>query len=899
MCLDTSKHSVLGGVRMSFFSESLFSAVSGTVRLSIGASALVMVAPCLAESEAAPQAVSAPDYIEGFFENYCYDCHDSITAKADLNIEDLPRSIVDSADALNWQDILDQLNAGEMPPKDKKQPTDEELALVVGDLTESLLEAQGMLRDSGGEIALRRINRREYQSTVKELLGIRIMVEGLPDDPSGRFDTIGQNQSLTSIDLENYFEQAQEVVRTAMHWAVLPRQKPRVERKDYANSGKMEREIHEILEKVQEVHDTDRSYEEVGLTEYEWNRYNRGSEKYPRHPEYRDRRNLAEYYQENLEYHPIGRMLPIRNLVNSMGIPFKADARAHYRLRASAGVADGVKIRRSIRLTVPHSGKGAENGKPIGSFYVTGSLEEPSTHEVVWYPEFEDNFRPTNANAARKSVWFGEDQRGRPPHNQLYQHYRPIEPNVPDETILVRWLEAEGPYYDEKTPFEVLVDTYQVAAASDEELDQVAEAFLKQFATAAFRGREVSAGFVSKLLAYYQTQRSDGRSFREAMVDPLALILSSPRFLYLVNSDISEEEGTRVLDAVSLANRLAAFLWSGPPDEELMRVAADGLLLEEEILLEQTERMLGHPRAKEFYEGFITQWIHLKRLESVGLSTRFFLHFTDGYLLSMKQEPVEFFKILVEENLPSANLIDSDFVAINGVLAAKYGLTDHYTGDGFQKVSLPAGSPRGGLTTQAAFLAIGTMGNRTSPVIRGSLVKEVLLNDPPPPPPPNVPELIDSSAGPLPSVRTLVEIHQKKAQCASCHARFDFIGLGLENFDAIGMWRDEELVTEAEHFSNLKNPRTKRKLYPVDASGELPNGETFEDVHGLKASLMKEERTVARSVFEGLLCYALGRDLSFTDLPLIDAVLDDLEADQYPVRELVKRVVTSEPFLSR
>ncbi|NRB76754.1 MAG: DUF1585 domain-containing protein, partial [Verrucomicrobiales bacterium] len=157
----------------------------------------------------------------------------------------------------------------------------------------------------------------------------------------------------------------------------------------------------------------------------------------------------------------------------------------------------------------------------------------------------------------------------------------------------------------------------------------------------------------------------------------------------------------------------------------------------------------------------------------------------------------------------------------------------------------------------------------------------------------------DSSAEPLPSVRTLVEIHQKKAQCASCHARFDFIGLGLENFDAIGMWRDEELVTEAEIFSNLKNPRTKRKLYPVDAGGELPNGETFEDVHGLKAALMKEQRTVAGSVFEGLLCYALGRDVSFTDLPLIDAVLDDLEADQYPVRELVKRVVTSEPFLSR
>ena len=113
------------------------------------------------------------------------------------------------------------------------------------------------------------------------------------------------------------------------------------------------------------------------------------------------------------------------------------------------------------------------------------------------------------------------------------------------------------------------------------------------------------------------------------------------------------------------------------------------------------------------------------------------------------------------------------------------------------------------------------------------------------------------------------------------------------------MWRDEELVTNVEHFHQLKNPRAKRKLYPVDASGELPNGETFKDVKGLKAALMKEKRTVAGSVFEGLLCYALGRDVSFTDLPLIDAVLDDLEADQYPVREMVKRVVTSEPFLNR
>jgi len=849
------------------------------------------------QADAKPE-VSIPQSIEPFFENYCFDCHDSDTAKADLDLEGLTRSIVDVADAQNWQDILDQLNSGEMPPKKKAQPGKEELAKVVGDLTESLQSAQTMLKDSGGEIALRRINRREYEATVKELLGIRIMAERLPDDASGRFDTIGQDQTLSSMDLENYFEQGQEVVRTAIHWALKPRTKTKVVRKDYANSGKMERKIHEILEKVQEVHDTDKSYKDVGLTEYEWNRYNRGSEKYPRHANYVDRRNLAAYYVENLKYHPIGRMLPIRNLVNSMGISFLPDARAYYRSRASAGVVDGVKIRRSIRMTIAHKGKGAENGKPVGSFYVNGSIKEPSIHEVVWYPEFEDDFRPTSSKSARKSLWFGEDQRGRPPNNQLYQHYRPIEPDVPDETILVRWLEVEGPFYDQKTPFEKMVDAYKDASTrlSPQKLDTSAEAFLRMFAASAFRGQEVSDEFVSKLNTYYSAERKAGKNFLQAMVDPLAIILSSPRFLYLVNPSTNDTQNNRAWDGLSLANRLSSFLWSGPPDQELLQLASNGSLLKKSVLLEQTERLLSNARAENFHKGFISQWMHLDRLDGVGINTRFHLHFTDAYVHSAKREPVEFFKTLLKENLPANNLIDSDFVTVNGVLAAKYGLHDQYSGNGFQKVSLSADSPRGGLMTQASFLAIGTMGNRTSPVIRGSLVKEILLNDPPPPPPPNVPELIASTGEPLPSVRDLVELHQQKAQCASCHARFDFIGLGLENFDAIGMWREEELVTHAERFSQLKNRGTKRKLYPVDASGELPNGEKFKDVHGLKAALMKQERQVAASLFEGLLCYALGRDVSFTDRPVIEKALNELEKEKYPVRDMILKVVLTNLF---
>ena len=201
--------------------------------------------------------------------------------------------------------------------------------------------------------------------------------------------------------------------------------------------------------------------------------------------------------------------------------------------------------------------------------------------------------------------------------------------------------------------------------------------------------------------------------------------------------------------------------------------------------------------------------------------------------------------------------------------------------------------------TQTAFLSMGTMGNRTSPIIRGALVKEILLNNPPPPPPPNVPELVVEGVDPLSNVRSLVELHQKQTQCASCHARFDFIGLGLENFDAVGIWRDKELVTLAEEAQQIGKRPTK--YYPVDASGELPNGIKFNDIYGLKAALMKNKRQVAASLFEGLLCYALGRNASFTDRPFIEKSLDFYEQKgknkaHYTVRTMIKQIVINKAF---
>ena len=174
-----------------------------------------------------------------------------------------------------------------------------------------------------------------------------------------------------------------------------------------------------------------------------------------------------------------------------------------------------------------------------------------------------------------------------------------------------------------------------------------------------------------------------------------------------------------------------------------------------------------------------------------------------------------------------------------------------------RKYPSPPFPPRGGLITQAAFLSSGTMGSRTSPVIRGSLVKEILLNDPPPPPPPNVPELIASTAEPLPSVRDLVELHQQKAQCASCHARFDFIGLGLENFDAVGLWRDQELVTDVEHFSSASQPEGEKKALSRGCQWGTSQWRKIHRCPWTESRPHETGRQVAASLFEVTLCYAL------------------------------------------
>ena len=321
-------------------------------------------------------------------------------------------------------------------------------------------------------------------------------------------------------------------------------------------------------------------------------------------------------------------------------------------------------------------------------------------------------------------------------------------------------------------------------------------------------------------------------------------------------------------------------------------MANSGKLSSEKVLRRQVDRMLDDPKAAAFYEGFVSQWADLDRFDAITVDRKKFAEFNKGVRQSARREVIEFFKVLVAEDLPAANLIDSNFVVVDSLLQHHYELDDESqheddpaaTEKGFRKLALAANSVRGGLLGQAAFLTLGSNGVRTSPVIRGAWVLDKMLHDPPPPPPPNVPELGSSSKKPI-SNREMVIAHQKQTVCASCHKSMDVIGFGLEKFDTIGRWRETELVG--------------KKQIPIEAGGVMPNGDAFKDLDELKALLLTQKHQLALELCESITAYGIGRKIEFSDADAIRAILEKNRSRDSGVRSMIKEIVVSPLFKTK
>ena len=413
--------------------------------------------------------------------------------------------------------------------------------------------------------------------------------------------------------------------------------------------------------------------------------------------------------------------------------------------------------------------------------------------------------------------------------------------------------------------------------------EQAAHAILKSFLPRAFR-RPVNESDIAPYMALFQAARKQGEDFEPAVFYALRTALVSPMFLYRVEP-ANNSGATRPLDQYALATRLSSFLWGSMPDELLFDVAASGRLHEPEVLQQLVRRMLRNDRSLGFAQRFVEQWLRTREVgaEKTPDAKLFPTYAADEELRSdIRFEPILFFREILVRNLSVLNLLDSTHTVGTSNLEKHYGLKLPLNANARKQpqwVELPAGSHRGGVLGMAAVLTVSSHPYRTSPVLRGTWILDSILGTPPPPPPPNVPPLKEPHEGTeSESVRDRLVLHRANAACASCHDRIDPLGFALENFDAIGRWRDQDGGK------------------PVDNSGELLDGTKFRGPEQLKAALLVRKDLFVRNLTTKLLGYALGRGLTLKDSCAVDAIVAQLKENDYKAQTLIEAIVLSVPF---
>jgi hypothetical protein len=414
--------------------------------------------------------------------------------------------------------------------------------------------------------------------------------------------------------------------------------------------------------------------------------------------------------------------------------------------------------------------------------------------------------------------------------------------------------------------------------SSPAEEEPCARKILTHLTRYAFR-RPVNADDMTPLLPFYRKGRQAG-DFDDGIENALEAMLVSADFLFRVEQGPSEIKAGSVypVSELALASRLSFFLWSSIPDEELLTLARRHKLSEPAVLDQQVRRMLADSRSQALVSNFAGQWLNLRNLTVLRPDAELFPQFDDSLKVSMRRQTELFFESIVRDNRSILDLLDADYTYLNQRLAEHYGIPNIY-GSQFRRINLDS-SNRRGLLGQASILTVTSYPNRTSVVQRGRWVLENLLGTPPPPPPPDVPAFeATGKDGKQLTTRQAMELHRKNAVCASCHSRMDPIGFALENYDAIGRWRDKDAGS------------------PIDVNGKLPDGSQFAGASELSRLLMTKYRDdFVSTATEKLLIYALGRGLEYYDQPTVRSITRRAAGENYTMTSLILGVVNSAPF---
>ncbi|HEX7860008.1 MAG TPA: DUF1592 domain-containing protein [Verrucomicrobiae bacterium] len=415
---------------------------------------------------------------------------------------------------------------------------------------------------------------------------------------------------------------------------------------------------------------------------------------------------------------------------------------------------------------------------------------------------------------------------------------------------------------------------------ADEE-EACAQMIISRLMRRAYR-RPVTKEDVDRGVAFYKESRAGGESFDAGIETALSSILVSPEFLFRVEEDPYEVPANTVyrVPDLQLASRLSFFLWSSIPDEELLALAERGELSKPKVLEAQVRRMLADSRARSLASNFADQWLYLRNLDSLTPDVRLFPDFDDNLREAFRRETEMFFENILAEDRSVLELLKADYSYLNERLAKHYGISGVY-GSHFRKVAVTPEMRRGGLLRHGSVLSVTSYATRTSPVIRGHWILGNLLGSPPPPPPPDTPALKEKTISARLSFRERLAEHRANPACASCHDIMDPVGFALENFDALGRWREYE------------------DGLPVDASGGFPDGSKFVGVDALEEALVKRPDLFVGTLAEKLLTFALGRGIETYDAPAVRKIVRDAAGDDFKFSAVIMGVVNSTPFTMR
>jgi len=889
--------------------------------------------------------------VRPFLEVHCVRCHNDKDTRAGFRIDTLGTDFLAGKTADHWKEIYDKLGLGKMPPKKEARPAASDVTAVMDWIDQEIRNAERLAKNSSGRTRrLNRTEYFNTLRDLFDLDEnyVRSLEEELP--PDGKFDgfdRVGASLFIDQSQLAKYFELAERVLSQKV---LAPKPKLAAPVKEFARDMKWDRESqHGSLTKVEVMGRLGGILDRLefvtlptGATVYELKNggieYLCGGERIA----------LGSHGSTSYGAGDGAGGGAWTSQVNSFF--FRATQEGKYRLKFRAGAFSGKGkfAVENVKLKFEFGKSGEQVNLDRGAVIIDAPLDKPRDYVIEIYLHPRPDVTGNNKASltwngvpayAQELVRGALVQKGlilvvpdvyKLEHELASEHYRIASEEKRKNTSAERIneiLKARFAEMDDKRARAVQANVDAKMPAflynPDYDLASIPRLWLESWEVEGpivdwpptgrtklfFAGEErlIDEGYIGEIFARFlprayrravepeeindwvrwvlKAQKEYQLSGIDAVKEGVKAILCSPGFL-LLQEPTGSANKPQPLTGYELACRLSYFLWSTMPDEELFKLAAGNKLREPKTLEAQVRRMIADPKGMGLVNNFTGQWLQVRDFDKTMTDRNQYKSYTEDLRKSSWQEPYEFFKEVLRSDLSIINFVDSDFVVIDKQLAKHYGIDGVKESDGFKKVSILPEHHRGGVLGMAGVLTYLSDGFRTLPVRRAAYVVDTLWNEPAKPPPPNAGDL-PAVKGKNLTVRQRLQQHRDSASCASCHAHLDPFGVALENYDAIGAWRERQ---------NGEGFRGDDKSPPLDVSGTLPSGRSFSNLAEYKQALLAEKDRFVRGFTKKMLTYALGRSIGATDRQTIEEIVKRVERDNYRLQSLVQAVVASEAF---